>query len=512
MSLSKALHASLALAGQATAVQFLAPNQDINLPASESATSPLQWLGANSPWSAGPNVYNISPDVPEGCVVDQAAYILRHGSRYPDNGAYQGWVAMQARFNPDNGYTASGSLSFLPSWKTVLTNPSLQIAMESPTGYKEAYDLGYTLRTRYPNLYTEGDPFPVWANNYTRVLQTAQNFVRGYLGTNAATLGSVIAVTSKGFPAALADTLAPSDMCPLFADDEGTAYVSKWNAIYLPPIQARLQALVAGNLTLTASDVAQIPYLCGFESQITGRLSPWCGVFTDEELRGYEYANDLRYYYGVGSGTKLQQTMMTPFLDALVKILVQGPGGKGKAADGGEFAVPSLLMSFLNDGQLIELLSATGLFDGQTPLDPEDMDDGRLWHGSRFVTMRGTLALERLTCSSAGGATAPTATTTANATATKTKTCKPRPTSTGGKETYVRLRLNDAVYKLPGCSGGPGSSCPLGKYADYVSQKLAAQGSFVENCNVTVAGAPTTVKGASFFTDLSSPWLQAVKP
>ena len=36
----------------------------------------------------------------------------------------------------------------MPDWKTVLTNTALQIAMESPTGAKEAYDLGYALRTR----------------------------------------------------------------------------------------------------------------------------------------------------------------------------------------------------------------------------------------------------------------------------------------------------------------------------------------------------------------------------
>jgi hypothetical protein len=93
-------------------------------------------------------VYDISPNVPEDCTVDQAAYILRHGSRYPDNGAYQGWLSLQARLSPNNGYTTSGSLSFMPKWKPILTNPPLQIAMQSPTGYKEAYDLGYTLRTR----------------------------------------------------------------------------------------------------------------------------------------------------------------------------------------------------------------------------------------------------------------------------------------------------------------------------------------------------------------------------
>jgi acid phosphatase len=54
----------------------------------------------------------------------------------------------------DNGqfqagdYTATGSLAFLKEWRTVLTNPTVQMSMESPTGAKEAQDLGYTLRTR----------------------------------------------------------------------------------------------------------------------------------------------------------------------------------------------------------------------------------------------------------------------------------------------------------------------------------------------------------------------------
>lgn len=32
---------------------YLAPEQDIFLPASDSASEPLKWLGANSPWFAG---------------------------------------------------------------------------------------------------------------------------------------------------------------------------------------------------------------------------------------------------------------------------------------------------------------------------------------------------------------------------------------------------------------------------------------------------------------------------
>ncbi|KAH6652199.1 histidine acid phosphatase [Truncatella angustata] len=530
---------SLAAVGVSAVGQILAPTQDINFPASETATDPLKWLGANGPWYAGPDVHGISSDIPENCYVDQAAYVLRHGSRYPDSGAYAGWVSMQERFSAGN-ITATGSLSFLPTWQTVLTNPAVQIAMLNPTGSKEVHDLGYQLRTRYPDLYQDGDEFVVWANNYTRVLQTAKTFVQGYLGFNAAANGSVISVTSKGFSQAIGDSLAPSDMCPNFADASGGTNKTTWDNLYIPPIQERLQTLIRGNLTLTASDIDQIPYLCGFESHITGKLSPWCDVFTDEELKQYEYSNDLRYYYGIGPGTDLPKKMMTPFLNALVSLFVQGPTITGTQTDGSSFQLPKLIMSFLNDGQLTELVTASGVFDEQEPLSATEKDDDRLWIGSHYVSMRGTIAFERLNCIVSGTGGSGNYSVSAhypNATGTSTSTkdsCNRKTTSTASgsfstvtaaasyptlhrrqettNATYVRIRLNDAVYPVPSCKNGPGSSCLLSDYAKYVGEKYAAEGDWLVNCNVTDTAAPTKVKGASFFTDLSSPWLKRVAP
>ncbi|KAK7966785.1 uncharacterized protein PG986_001062 [Apiospora aurea] len=530
---------SLAAAGASAAGQPLAPAQDINLPAGANAAEPLKWLGANGPWFAGDNVNGISADVPENCYVDQAAYVSRHGSRFPDQGAYNGWVSLQQKLSA-GGYTASGALSFMPSWKTVLTNPSKQIAMESPTGVKEAQDMGYQLRTRYPDLYKDGDDFMVWANNYTRVLQTAQMFVRGFLGWESDSLGSIVSVTSKGFPGGIGDSLAPSDMCPNFADSEGSEQQSVWDKIWIPPVQARLNSLISGNLTLTAGDITSIPYLCGYESQITGRLSPWCDVLTSEELKSYQYSNDMRYFYGIGPGTGLNKKMMTPYLDALMGLFTQGPNVTGTKADGSSFDVPKLLVSFLNDGQLTELVTSSGVFDAQPLLSPTEKDDSRLWIGSRYVTMRGTIAFERLNCRavSGGGSGNGTVTTTRrscrhktaqpttlssmvrNATATPVSSSSssvPVPTITGTpaaqkNATYIRIRLNDAVYPVPSCQNGPGRSCLLDNYVKYVGEKYAAEGDWLENCAVAAAGAPTKVKGASFYTDLSSPWLKSIKP
>lgn len=616
---------------------------------------------------------------------------------------------MQDRFSSGN-YTPTGVLAFMKDWQTVLTNPTLQISMESPTGAKEAHDLGYTLRTRYPQLYNEGDDFVVWANNYTRVLQTAKMFVQGFLGFAAAEQGSVVSVTSTGYTGSIGNSLSPSDQCPLFDDDSGGDYATEWADVYIPPIMERLEALIEGNFTFEETDISQMPYLCGFESQITGRLSPWCNVFTDYELQQYEYAQDIRYYWGLGPGTDLEQKMMMPYLNALVGLLQDGPGINGTAANGSSFTLPDLLVTFLNDGQLVELITASGLFDGEVELSGTEMNEDRLFIASHFVTMRGTIAFERLNCivdgangqspngststsspSSSGSAVSPSGSSGSNtssdspeptssyrsevvktittvfssavtettaipvtytvtdfssggeqgsgagagsgsevvktfttvltpaiglttavpitytvtqsdssadqgsgsgsggvfassagsngesvetitatslstyvtsipvtrtlvvtqtslpssgvhrnssaalvrptkpasathptgaahnlqrrlvSTTTGGNSTSPRPAS-GTNATYIRIKLNDAVYTLPSCQSGPGKSCLLGDYAQFISDKYAAEGNWVKNCNVTTAGAPTTVQGASFYTDLTSPWLQELPP
>lgn len=202
--------------------------------------------------------------------------------------------------------------------------------------------------------------------------------------------------------------------------------------------------------------------------------------------------------------------MMMPYLNALVGLLQEGPGINGTAADGSSFTLPSLLVSFLNDGQLVELISATGVFDDQPELSGTNITDS-LFIASHFVTMRGTIAFERLNCRVDG---ASSNSTSSNGTAVLARDFHRRTENTDSSTnaTYVRIKLNDAVYTLPSCQDGPGKSCLLSDYANYISDKYTSEGSWVENCNVTTAGAPTTVQGASFYTDLTSPWLQELPP
>lgn len=184
---------------------------------------------------------------------------------------------------------------------------------------------------------------------------------------------------------------------------------------------------------------------------------------------------------------------MLPFLNSLVGLLSTGPGQIGKAANGSAFALPDLVTAFLNDGQITELVAATGVMSDQSPLSGSSIPRAWKYIASRFVSMRGTVAFERLGCQVQSGR------------------------WNVRNETYVRILLNDAVYPLPSCRDGPGKSCALSEYRSITNKKLEGAGNLRSRCNVTSAvlaanGNGTSGKGASFFTDLGGAWLGSVSP
>ncbi|KAF2094679.1 phosphoglycerate mutase-like protein [Rhizodiscina lignyota] len=442
------------------------------------------YLGGQSPWFPGPNVNHISPEPPEGCSVDMAAFTSRHSSRYPDPGSYEQWVALQSKIQ-NASFTAHGPLSFISDWKTALRHPDQEISQISIGGYKELYDMGVTYRLRYPDMYSDNQPFYVWANQYQtnqpRVIDSARLFVRGFVGPNATTDGSVYVLNNTD-PRGIANSLAPSDICPTYMDTSGGSFATEWANIYLPPIVDRANALTSpkGAVNFTASDVSNFPVLCGYESQITGRTSPWCGTFTEPELKQFEYAQDIRYYYGSGPGALKNDTFMLPFLAAVVQRFMDGPNKTYTSSDGTKFTPPPLIGTFTNDGQINQLASTIGVFDDQAPLPANHIPPRQKYIASRYVTMRGTIGFERLNCK--------------------------------GKQ-YMRTLLNDAVYPVVGCDSGPGCSCPLNEYAQLVARKQKEAGNFVDVC--FGAAAHAAVNGTAkttFLTDLALPWERKVVP
>ncbi|EUC55528.1 histidine acid phosphatase, putative [Rhizoctonia solani AG-3 Rhs1AP] len=296
----------------------------------------------------------------------------------------------------------------------------------------------------------------------------------GFGGPNATALGTVYVVNPKGAQAG-GNSLATSDLCPKYIDTSGANQTAIWDNVYLPPILKRLQKYIKG-VEITTSDISIMPYLCRFETQITGKLSPFCDIFTESEFKQYEYRQDLRYYYGTGPGTNLPSTLMLPYLNATATLFLNGPGHTYPTG----FTPPPVIVSYTHDNQLNELATAIGLFNTTGSLLPDKIQNNRLFISSRINPMAGRITFERMTCTKKDGV-------------------------------YVRIRVNDAVYPMQDCQSGPGKMCPLTQFGQIVKAKVDRAGDFMTRCglspNQSISGGQTTI-----FWDTKLPWITTVQP
>lgn len=91
------------------------------------------------------------------------------------------------------------------------------------------------------------------------------------------------------------DTL--HNYCPTIGSSD--IQTSTWINIYAKPIADRLNEAAPG-ANLASVEVYYLMALCAFHSVAKETVSEWCGVFDEDEWKGFEYAMDLDKYYGTG--------------------------------------------------------------------------------------------------------------------------------------------------------------------------------------------------------------------
>lgn len=372
---------------------------------------------------------------------------MRHGSRYPDPGTYENWVALSEKVSNSN-FKGYGPLEFLPGWQLDMT-PG-EVALLSPRGRGEMYDLGVELRYRYLNLYNDSTPFTVWSAGQERVINSAQSFAQGFVGLNWTRLATLY-IQPDSVNYTFANSLTASAACPAYSNNGGV-YQTNYENEVLPQVVKRLQPFVPG-YNLTQSDVQNFQYLCGYEAEMTGNLE-FCNVFTEQEWYEYEYGWDLNYFYGSGPGNSLGNTVGFPYVNATLQLLLAGPNSTEIGQTGQN--VPSIIMSFTHDNDLGPVIASLGI-QNNTALNNKTITENRQFYSSRVMPFGGRIAFERMSCRD--------------------------------QNKYVRVLVNDAVNVLPGCDSGPGGMCELSKFASYIEQRGVLAGDFVKTCGITASNA-----------------------
>ncbi|TFK56976.1 phosphoglycerate mutase-like protein [Heliocybe sulcata] len=417
---------------------------------------PIRYWGNLSPWYSVPSsahgLPEASPQIPEGCSINQVHLLHRHGARYPTSGGGPaGFADKLQNATIGGGFTASGSLEFLNAWTYKLGAELL-----TPFGREQLFNLGVGFRVKYGDLLKNFTELPVFrTTSQDRMLHSALNFAAGFFGIDSyqTDYNELIIVESDGYN----NTLAPWNACPNNNLESigyyGDSLQDQWIETYLAPTLERLQPLVQG-VNLTTSDLYNMQSACAYETVALG-FSDFCGVFTEEEWEGFNYALDVSFWYSYGPGNPTSAAIGLGWVGEMVSRLTQTP------ITGAFAEVNTTLMNNITfplnqpiyvDATHDTIISAilatmnfTSLASGG-PLPADHIPANRSWITTQISPFASNLVGQVLSCPASD------------------------------VSTHIRWILNDGVLPLTGLNGCPEDKnglCPLATYISVMKERIA---------------------------------------
>lgn len=127
--------------------------------------------------------------------------------------------------------------------------------------------------------------------------------------------------------------------------------------------------------------------LCRFEQAADlSKVSPWCSVFSIDDVAVMEYGEDLGYYYEAGYGFAMNKNILCEAMQNLLKFLQSNDYQEAPAR---------ILISHSTSMQL--LLVALGLYEDEIPLTRSNfaVQNFRNWRTSQQTAFASNLAVIR---------------------------------------------------------------------------------------------------------------------
>uniref|UniRef100_A0A0W0GEB5 Phytase A n=1 Tax=Moniliophthora roreri TaxID=221103 RepID=A0A0W0GEB5_MONRR len=341
---------------------------------------------------------------PPACEITQVNIIQRHGARYPTTGAALNIVSAVSKLQSVKEYK-DPKLEFLKEYVYDLGTADLVAS-----GAKQSFKAGQVAFQRYSHLISaENIPF-VRASHSDRVIKSATNWTAGFSDASKHLFNPVLSVTISEADGAN-NTLDDSN-CP--AQQGSDPQTNAWIAVFAPPITKRLNEGAPG-ANLTDAEIYSLLSLCAFDTVAhspegdcgEGKvgLSPFCGLFSKEEFKDFEYVGDLDKYYNTGYGNPLGPIQGVGYVNELLARLTSTPVNDSTQTnhtlDDNPMTFPlnrTLYADFSHDNQMIPIYAALGLFPQKQALDPVKPDPSRTWRASELVPFAGRMVVEKLEC------------------------------------------------------------------------------------------------------------------
>lgn len=382
-----------------------------------------------------------------------AQVLSRHGARDPTaykTGIYNDTIAELKRNVTEYGER----YAFLRDFEYTLGADQL-----TQLGIGQMVEQGRTMASRYPGLAGDEGPF-IRASGQERVIDSAVHFAAGFReaeGGPDLVDGIVIVPEGPG-----TNNTLDHGLCTVFEEgSRGDTERDVWADVFTAPIVARLNANLAG-AKISRDDAIVLMDLCPFVTVADpeGKPAEFCGLFSADEWRSYDYYQSLGKFYGYAGGNPLGPTQGVGFVNELVARMTGEPvrdeTSTNRTMDGDPETFPlgrRLYADFSHDNTMVSIYAALGLYDvdGGLPTG-ERTDPGEAggFSASWTVPFAGRMVVEKMRC--------------------------------GGEEELVRILVNDRVVVPGGCRADELGRCGLGEFVGGLG--FAREGGRWEECFV----------------------------
>ncbi|TCD62276.1 hypothetical protein EIP91_007115 [Steccherinum ochraceum] len=407
--------------------------------------------GNLSPWfSVGTGAFGLdsTPEAPDTCEITGLHFLHRHGARYPTGyAAYGGPANFSSRLHNNAAkWNTHGALGFMNDWTYKLGEEVL-----TPFGRQQLFDLGVSMRIKYGYLlknFTETNTLPVFrTESQDRMLASAQNFAIGFFGYPFEDqYQQSVTIEADGYN----NTLSPYKTCPNASSKKRASrslhYVRQWADIYLANAHARLAPLMEG-YDLSVEDVYTFQQMCAYETVAIG-YSSFCGLFTEEEWKGFDYSLDLFFWYDSAFGSPVARVQGIGYVQELLARLTHTPipvhnSSTNATLNDSPITFPldhSLYVDATHEVVVLNIITALNLtnFAADGPLPADHVPKHRSFKVSHLAPFATNVQFQLLSCSSLS-------------------------------EPQIRIVINDGVTPLTsirGCPEQKDGMCPLSTFID----------------------------------------------
>lgn len=410
--------------------------------------------GQYSPYFSVPQQDAPSNAIPDGCTLTFAQVLSRHGARDPT-------ASKTAKYNATIQRIHSAVTSYGPGYEFIGDYEYTLGADQLTTfGQQQLVNSGLQFYSRYKALARTHSPF-VRSSGQDRVVESAQNWTQGFHAARAADSQAAggggdaypydIVVISEDSGS---NNTLDHGLCTAFEDGPDSAISDNaqtiWMDLFTQNITARLNENLPG-ANLSATETIYMMDLCPFNTiaDTEGKVSEFCGLFTQDEWKSYDYYESLGKFYGYGAGNPLGPTQGVGFTNELIARLTGTPvvdeTSTNHTLDDSPATFPlnsTLYADFSHDNDMTGVFYAMGLYnDTMQLLNTTRETTATLdWYSASWtVPFAARMYVEKMVCRATGS------------------------------EELVRVVVNDRVRPLQNCGADDLGRCTVSMFVESLS-------------------------------------------